>query len=62
MIKTLTQSEFARRHGVTRKTVNEWRWRGYVVLGANGGRVGMAVHPNTRRSLEGFCVMPVLAV
>ena len=43
MTKTMTQSEFARRHGVSRKTVNEWRWRGYVVLAADG-------HIDARRS------------
>lgn len=33
---TMTQGLFAQRHGVTRKTVCEWRARGLVVLAANG--------------------------
>jgi hypothetical protein len=34
--KTMTEAEFARRRGVSRKTVYVWKSRGYVVLAGDG--------------------------
>jgi hypothetical protein len=38
----LSQSDFARKHGVSPKTVTAWKYRGYLVLGPDGKRVNVA--------------------